>query len=228
MTQMTRRPVAGTVRHPAANPGPDPGRWPDVAAVPDSRVRAAVAEVLFARMAARLPLRVTTPGGRTFGGGGPGSPLLTLHRPADLHRRVGAGGLIGFGESYMAGDWDCDDLTGLLTVFARRVDTLVPRWLQPLRRLAVRPHPAADDSSEEGARRNIHRHYDLSNELFALFLDETMTYSAALFAEDPGGCAGRGVRRRARRGHLAARGGAAAQDRPAARPGQGRAVHPGP
>ncbi len=187
MTQMTRRPVAGTVRHPAANPGPDPGRWPDVAAVPDSRVRAAVAEVLFARMAARLPLRVTTPGGRTFGGGGPGSPLLTLHRPADLHRRVGAGGLIGFGESYMAGDWDCDDLTGLLTVFARRVDTLVPRWLQPLRRLAVRPHPAADDSSEEGARRNIHRHYDLSNELFALFLDETMTYSAALFAEDPGG-----------------------------------------
>ena len=37
---------------------------------------------------------------------------------------------------------------------------------------------------EYGARQNIHRHYDLSNELFALFLDETMTYSAALFETD--------------------------------------------
>jgi cyclopropane-fatty-acyl-phospholipid synthase len=35
----------------------------------------------------------------------------------------------------------------------------------------------------DGARRNIRRHYDLSNELFALFLDETMTYSSALFDE---------------------------------------------
>ena len=41
----------------------------------------------------------------------------------DFYRRLGAGGLIGFGESYMAGDWDCDDLTGLLTVFARQVAT---------------------------------------------------------------------------------------------------------
>jgi cyclopropane-fatty-acyl-phospholipid synthase len=183
MSQITIRPAAGAAWRPAGNAAIDPGRWPDVAAVPDSRIRAAVAEVLFARMAARLPLRVTMPTGRTFGGGGPGSPVMILHRPGDFHRRVGAAGLIGFGESYMAGDWDCDDLTALLTAFARRADTLVPRWLQPLRRLAVRPHPAADDSSEEGARRNIHRHYDLSNDLFALFLDETMTYSSALFGQ---------------------------------------------
>ena len=39
----------------------------------------------------------------------------------------------------------------------------------------------------EGARRNIHRHYDLSNDLFALFLDETMTYSSALFDTDGAG-----------------------------------------
>ena len=187
MSQIADLPAGSAARHQAASPAVDPGRWPDVAAVPGSGVRAAVAQMLFARMAARLPLRVITPAGRTSGAGGPGSPLLVLRRPADFHRRVGAGGLIGFGESYMAGDWDCDDLTGLLTVFARRVDTLVPHWLQPLRRLAVRPLPAADDGCEEGARRNIRRHYDLSNDLFALFLDETMTYSAAMFDHDPGG-----------------------------------------
>jgi cyclopropane-fatty-acyl-phospholipid synthase len=62
--------------------------------------------------------------------------------------------------------------------------TLVPRPLQALRRFYVRRAPAADDASENNARHNIHRHYDLSNELFAVFLDETMTYSAALFGED--------------------------------------------
>ena len=42
--------------------------------------------------------------------------------------------------------------------------------------------PAGDRQTREGARRNIGHHYDLSNELFALFLDETMTYSSALWA----------------------------------------------
>jgi cyclopropane-fatty-acyl-phospholipid synthase len=60
----------------------------------------------------------------------------------------------------------------------------VPRPLQALRRFYVRRAPAANDASQENARRNIHHHYDLSNELFAVFLDETMTYSAALFGED--------------------------------------------
>jgi len=170
-----------------ATPAVDPRRWPDVAAVPGGAVRAAAARALFTRAAGRLPLRVATPGGVTFGAGGEQAPVLTLHRPARFYRRVGAAGLIGFGESYMAGDWDCADLTGLLTVFAQHVDTLVPQPLQSLRRFYVRRQPAADDASEQQARGNIHRHYDLSNDLFALFLDETMTYSAALFPEDPGG-----------------------------------------
>jgi cyclopropane-fatty-acyl-phospholipid synthase len=45
----------------------------------------------------------------------------------------------------------------------------------------VRRHPVADEQTRDGARRNISRHYDLSNDFFALFLDETMTYSSALF-----------------------------------------------
>ena len=184
------RPAPGQAgRTPGSWPGRgpievDPARWPDVAVVPRSPVRAAIARLLFARVAARLPLRVRLPSGSGFGGGGPGAPVLTLHRPEDFYQRVGAAGLIGFGESYMAGDWDADDLTGLLTVLARQVDSLVPRQLQWLRNAYVRRQPPDEDASETGARRNIQRHYDLSNELFALFLDETMTYSSALFEED--------------------------------------------
>jgi len=171
----------------AGLPAADPARWPDVAARPHGQVRATIARLLLARIAGRLPLRIKMPSGRSFGAGPPGAPELRLHRPRDFYRRVGAGGLIGFGESYMAGDWDCDDLTGLVTIMASAVETLVPPRLQWLRDFYVRHHPADEDATETGARRNIQRHYDLSNDLFALFLDESMTYSAALFHEDAAG-----------------------------------------
>jgi cyclopropane-fatty-acyl-phospholipid synthase len=170
-----------------ATPAADPSRWPDIAAAPRCPFRGAVALALLRRTVGRLPVRVAAPGGVVYGAGDKDSPVLTLRRPADFYQRIGAAGLIGFGESYMAGDWDCDDLTGLLTALARRVGTLVPRPLQALRRFYVRRAPAAEDASEGNARRNIHRHYDLSNELFALFLDETMTYSSALFREGADG-----------------------------------------
>ena len=150
-------------------------------------MRAAVARALFTTAVARLPLRVRLPDGRLFGAGAPAAPVMLLHRPPEFFRRLGASGLIGFGESYMAGDWDCADLTGLLTVFATHVDELVPPWLQRLRGLAVRRQPKDDAQTIQGARRNISRHYDLSNDLFALFLDETMTYSAALFGTEADG-----------------------------------------
>jgi len=162
----------------------DPDRWPDVAVAAGSPGRAAVARVLFGTAIVRLPVRVLLPDGSLHGAGGPAAPVMHLHRPREFFRRIGAGGLIGFGESYMAGEWDSTDLTGLLTVFAAHATELVPPSLQRLRRLAVRRHPPDDLQTIPGARRNIGRHYDLSNDLFALFLDETMTYSAALF-EDP-------------------------------------------
>ena len=159
----------------------DPIRWPDVAVARGSAPRAEIARRLFGAAAARLPIRVRLPDGRHIGAGEPGAPLMTVHNPAAFFTRLGSGGLIGFGESYMAGDWDCEDLTGLLTVFAAHVGGLVPAPWQRLRTLAVRRQPAADDQDKAGARRNIGRHYDLSNDFFALFLDETMTYSSALF-----------------------------------------------
>jgi cyclopropane-fatty-acyl-phospholipid synthase len=164
-----------------------PARWPDVVSVPPDGGRATIARFLLRHIAGRLPFRVAPAGARSFGRGGIGSPLLVLHRPADFYRRVGARGLIGLGESYMAGDWDSDDLPGLLTVMASQMDRLVPPALQWLRKVYVRRPPATDDASVERARNNISRHYDLSNDLFALFLDESMTYSSALFRCGEGG-----------------------------------------
>jgi cyclopropane-fatty-acyl-phospholipid synthase len=161
----------------------DPGRWPDVAVAAGSPARAAVARALFGAAVARLPLRVRLPDGSLHGAGGAATPVMDILRPREFFRRFGASGLIGFGESYMAGEWDSTDLTGLLTVFAAHAAELVPPWLQRLRTLAVRRPPPDDLQTVAGARRNIGRHYDLSNDLFALFLDETMTYSSALFAD---------------------------------------------
>jgi len=169
----------------------DPERWPDVAVAAGSPARAAVARAVFGTAVARLPVRVRLADGSAdsrglHGGGGPAAPVMHIHRPREFFRRFGASGLIGFGESYMAGDWDSTDLTGLLTVFAAHAADLVPPGLQRLRRLAVRRQPPDDLQTVAGARRNIGRHYDLSNDLFALFLDETMTYSSALFVGPDG------------------------------------------
>jgi cyclopropane-fatty-acyl-phospholipid synthase len=65
-----------------------------------------------------------------------------------------------------------------------RVDRLLPAPLRRLRRLYEPAIPAEERNTLEGAARNVSRHYDLSNDLFALFLDRTMTYSAAVF--EPG------------------------------------------
>jgi cyclopropane-fatty-acyl-phospholipid synthase len=180
-----------TTTYPAAPDVIDEARWPGIGMVAGSPLRTAVARALFTSAVARLPLQVRLREGRghgrVLGTGGPDAPEMTVYRPGAFFRRLGAGGLVGLGESYMAGDWGSSDLTGLLTVFAAQVGDLIPPWLQRLRRLAVRGRPAGDEPTTDGARHNIHRHYDLSNELFALFLDETMTYSSALFPAGPDG-----------------------------------------
>jgi cyclopropane-fatty-acyl-phospholipid synthase len=114
---------------------------------------------------------------------------MIVHRPEQLFARLGADLRIGFGESYMAGDWEPapgTDLADLLTPFAARLTTLIPRPLQRLRGLIEERLPAHEANTVDGARSNIERHYDLSNGLFASFLDPTMTYSAAWFDESLG------------------------------------------
>lgn len=161
---------------------PDPARWGELAHPPHAPVKAGVAAALFRRAVRSLPVRVVLPGGRTLGAGGADAPVMRVHRPTAFFHRLGADAKIGFGEAYMVGDWTSQALADLLTVFAERLTELIPPSLQSLRRFAERRQPDAEANTLAGARENIHRHYDLSNDMFHTFLDETMTYSSALFA----------------------------------------------
>ncbi len=154
---------------------------------PLSAASAVVADRLLRRAAARLPLRLVYSGGGVIGAADPTAPTMLIHRPDALARRIGRHGLIGFGESYMAGEWSCressNDLTRVLTVLATSVAELVPGTLQWLRPIGPAFRPRWRSTNRDQARRNIAQHYDLSNDLFAQFLDETMTYSCALFSD---------------------------------------------
>ena len=159
-------------------------RWP--ATAPRAPLRATIARVIFEHAVRRVPVRVTYPDGRVLGGGSPTSPEFKLFRPSAFFARLGRDAKVGFGESYMAGDWRAGsgtDLADLLTPFAARLATLVPAPLRKLRALADKRVPRDRENTPDGARSNIAAHYDLSNDLFACFLDPTMTYSAAWFDE---------------------------------------------
>src|SRR4249919_114400 len=159
-------------------------QWPDLVAVPTglrTTVSAAVARRLFIAGVSRFPVTVHLEG-RTLGQGG---PEMTIHRPGEFFARLGRGVLIGFGEAYLTGAWDADDLGGFLSVLAADLPALVPPGLQRLRALAVRRPPRHQVSTRANSPRNIAHHYDLSNDLFQLFLDPGLRYSSALFATDP-------------------------------------------
>ncbi|MBO1755172.1 cyclopropane-fatty-acyl-phospholipid synthase family protein [Allobranchiibius sp. CTAmp26] len=165
--------------------GIDPIRWPDVVRIPRSLKATAAESVtrgLFRRAVARLAIRVVMPDGVTLGGcaDDPAAPTMHVHRPRALMRRMGTGGLIGFGESYLAREWDSEDLAGLIAAFAGGIDDLVPTSLKRLRSAYLTRKPLADKPSTANSRSNVERHYDLSNDMFATFLDPSMTYSAAL------------------------------------------------
>ena len=166
----------------------DPQRWPAVAKAPRGPVSVMsgrVADSLLRRAVAKLPIRLEYPDGTVIGAADPTLPAMVIHDAKALSRRVGRFGLIGFGESYMAGEWSSSDLSGVMTAFANSVACLIPPVLQVLRPLAVARHPNTMVNSLPQARSNIAEHYDLSNDLFAEFLDETLTYSAAKFDTAP-------------------------------------------
>lgn len=160
--------------------------WPDIMRVPMNAravIGAPIAAAIFRRGVRKLRLRVVLPSGQVIGGGQLASPVLRIHDETSMMRRIADTGLIGFGESYVAQEWDADDVAAVITEFASVVGELVPRSLQALRRFYLAAQPGSDRPSAAHARSNAHRHYDLSNDMFATFLDETMTYSSALFSE---------------------------------------------
>jgi len=107
---------------------------------------------------------------------------LTIHDPAAWVDIAFSGGL-GAGEAYMSGRWHCDDLTGLAQLFLRNPQVLygLNRGPGRLISLAHKVWHALRRNTLQGSRNNIAAHYDLGNDMFALFLDETMMYSCAIF-----------------------------------------------
>lgn len=141
-----------------------------------------MADALLRRVLSRLPLHVVYgPEPQDAPSRVGGRLVMFVPCRSCLARRVGASGLVGFGEAYMAGDWSAPDLPGVLEVFAAELTTLVPSWLQSFRRVAVKAIPSSSRGRLEDSRRDVSHHYDMSNDMFALFLDETLTYSSALF-----------------------------------------------
>ena len=113
---------------------------------------------------------------------------LRLHDPSALLRML-LGGEIGAGEAYMDGSWSSPDLPALLRLAARNREALRLSqgwWRAPLRARAALLHRSRRNT-RSGSRRNIEAHYDLGNDLYRLFLDETLTYSSAVFgrADEP-------------------------------------------
>lgn len=156
-----------------------------------SDAKAAVARSIMRTVAARVPVDIRLPDGTRFArhtGSAveAAAPVLELVEPESFFRRLADNPKIGIGEGYMAGDWrpaEGHDLAEVLRPFAERMTTAVPPALMRLRRLVDRPPPAEERNSLSGSKRNIEAHYDLSNELFATFLDPTLSYSSALFDE---------------------------------------------
>jgi cyclopropane-fatty-acyl-phospholipid synthase len=144
-------------------------------------LRARIARLVLDRIVRRVPVTVELADGSTMGRPG---PRLRVDHAEAFFARLAASPMIGLGEGYMAGDWRAaqgTDLADALTPFAERVTGLIPPPLYRWRHAVLPRLRGHQQNSQDGARENIHRHYDLSNEMFEQFLDPTMSYSCALF-----------------------------------------------
>lgn len=104
-------------------------------------------------------------------------------RSSAVYRRMALGGFNGLATAFIDDLWTCDDLTALFRIFLRNTAAMIATD-GPWSRVATaidRVRHALRRNTQRGSRRNIADHYDLSNEFFALLLDETMTYSAGIF-----------------------------------------------
>ncbi len=122
-------------------------------------------------------------GRETFGEAADLRAELHVHRPRFFREAV-LGGSVSVTESYMRGDWECADLTALFRIFARN-QTATERLDGGLSRLAAlgqRLFHWARANTRAGSRKNIAAHYDLGNDFYRLWLDDTMAYSCAVFA----------------------------------------------
>lgn len=122
-----------------------------------------------------------------YGNRGHGAPdaEIHIHHPHFFYRLL-KGGSIAAAEAYMDGWWSSTDLTGVMELMAKNLNTLdsieqQSGWLsRGLRKLSH----WLKRNSLAGAKENIHAHYDLGNDLYQLFLDEQMLYSSAVYLNE--------------------------------------------
>jgi len=100
-----------------------------------------------------------------------------------FYHELASGGSVGAAESWVRGHWKTPDLLKVMQLMAANIDLLnaIDDRSSALERVALRALHLLNRNSKAGSRRNIEAHYDLGNEMFALFLDPTMMYSSAIF-----------------------------------------------
>lgn len=141
---------------------------------------------VFARACAMEAGLVTfvLPDGRKFRAEGarPG-PVAELHvHDPDLFTRLIREGDLGFSEAYLDGDWSTPDLQAFMDLVHVAGDDIYDGFPgKGLLRLVEQARQALRGNTRRQARRNIAAHYDLGNDFYRLWLDETMTYSSAMF-----------------------------------------------
>jgi cyclopropane-fatty-acyl-phospholipid synthase len=149
-------------------------------------VRASVARGVVTRILRGVPVTARLSTGEVHGAPvGEARPALRIDRPQAFFARIAQSPMIGLGESYMAREWSAaegTDLADALAPFAAKLTDLIKPVFYKLRH-AVLPRGLNPANTLDGARRNIEAHYDLSNQMFELFLDPTLSYSSALFAD---------------------------------------------
>lgn len=139
----------------------------------------------------RLYLTVTTGEQITFGNGEGSITASITVNSEEFYKRIILFGDIGFGEAYVDGLWDTDNIVNVIkwvllnidnapNVSGSNVQTLSLNLLKLYNKLSHFKRA----NTIEGSRKNISAHYDLNNDFFASFLDPTMTYSSAYFYRD--------------------------------------------
>ena len=109
---------------------------------------------------------------------------LIIHR-ACAFSKLALGGSIGTGESYVERDWECSELVNLVRIMVKNRDVLLElddgtaALMAPFQKLVHRFR----SNTIAGSKKNIRAHYDIGNDFFALFLDETWMYSCGVFVD---------------------------------------------
>lgn len=132
-------------------------------------------------------LRVEEQGGETFTFGEPEESAevraqIRVHDES-TYMQVLLNGTIGSGEAYMQGAWTSPDLVAVIRLFVSNMSLLEnmdSRW-SFLHKAFLKVLHQLNANTRKGSRKNIAAHYDLGNDFFRLFLDETMLYSSAVF-----------------------------------------------